>query len=64
MSTTGRIAPGGIFQDPDFDFSARIALGMASSGVSDVGLVLATLGRALTHLRMVDWLEDQLSQRG
>jgi len=43
MSTTGRIAPGGIFQDPDFDFSARIALGMASSGVSDVGLVLATL---------------------
>ena len=22
------------------------------------------MGRALTHLRMVDWLEDQLSQRG
>jgi hypothetical protein len=45
MGTTSRIAPGGIFQDPDLDFSARIALGMVASGVSDVGLVLATLDK-------------------
>ena len=45
MGTTSRIAPGGIFQDSDFDFSARIALGMVASGVSDVGVVFATLDR-------------------
>ncbi len=50
MSPTGRIAvsriaAGGFFGDPDFDFQARIALGLAAGGVGDIGLVLATLDR-------------------
>lgn len=37
MSPTGRIAvsriaAGGFFGDPDFDFQARIALGLAAGG--------------------------------
>ena len=39
------IPPGGFFKDPDFDFGARNALGAASAGVGDVGLVLATMDR-------------------
>jgi dienelactone hydrolase len=38
-------APGGFFADADFDYEARILLGAASSGIGDVGLVLATLDR-------------------
>ncbi len=37
--------PGGLFEDPDFDFEARIVLGAAACGVGDVGLVLATLDK-------------------
>jgi len=38
-------APGGFFADADFDFETRIVLGAAASGIGDVGLVLATIGR-------------------
>jgi hypothetical protein len=42
----GRLsAPGGFFADADFDYEARIALGSTVAGISDVGLVLATLDR-------------------
>ena len=37
--------PGGFFANADFDYEARIVLGAAASGVGDVGLVLAALGR-------------------
>jgi hypothetical protein len=36
-------ALGGFFEDADFDYEARIALGATTSGVGDVGLVLALL---------------------
>lgn len=36
-------ATGGFFENPDFDYEARIVLGAAASGLGDVGLVLATL---------------------
>jgi hypothetical protein len=40
----GRLsAPGGFFKDADFDYEARIALGATTSGLGDVGLVLAIL---------------------
>jgi hypothetical protein len=41
--STGLSAKGGFFQNPDFDYEARIVLGAAASGLGDVGLVLATL---------------------
>jgi len=45
VGDNSRIAPGGFFKSTDFDFEARIALGAASAGVGDVGLVFATLDR-------------------
>jgi hypothetical protein len=41
----GKSMPGGFFADADFDYEARIALGATTSGVGDVGLVLAILDR-------------------
>lgn len=35
--------PARFFADPDFDFEARMALGLASQGVGDIGGVLVTL---------------------
>jgi hypothetical protein len=36
---------GAFFDDPTFDFEARIALGATAQGIGDAGLVLATLSR-------------------
>lgn len=36
-------SPGAFFEDADFDFEARAALGRVVNGIGDVGLVLATL---------------------
>ncbi|PWI45062.1 dipeptidyl aminopeptidase [Streptomyces sp. ICBB 8177] len=44
-SVAARSARGGLFQDLDFDYEARLALGAAACGTGDVGLVLATLDR-------------------
>jgi hypothetical protein len=41
----GKSMPGGFFANADFDYEARIALGATTSGVGDVGLVLAILDR-------------------
>ena len=38
-------AAGAFTTDPGMDFDARCTLGMASTGIGDVGIVLATLGR-------------------
>lgn len=35
--------PTRFFGDPDFDFEARLALGLAAQGVGDIGKVLVTL---------------------
>jgi hypothetical protein len=40
-----RVIETGFFADRDFDYEARIALGNASQGLMDAGLVLATIAR-------------------
>ncbi|MCP3102436.1 dipeptidyl aminopeptidase [Myxococcus sp. K15C18031901] len=43
VSRRGPGVPDRFFADPDFDFEARTALGLASQGVGDIGQVLVTL---------------------
>ncbi len=43
LGFTGAGVPQRFFEDPDFDFEARLALGLAAQGVGDVGQVLKTL---------------------
>jgi fermentation-respiration switch protein FrsA (DUF1100 family) len=40
-----RTPPGGFYSEPALDFGSRIALGLTTGGVSDVGIVLATLDK-------------------
>jgi hypothetical protein len=42
----GPSSPGGFYANAGFDYEARMVLGGAASGISDVGLVLATLDLA------------------
>lgn len=45
MTEKGKIQPGGFYSEPALDFGARIALGLTTGGVSDVGIVYATLDK-------------------
>jgi dienelactone hydrolase len=49
-------APGGLFEDSDFDYEARIMLGATACGVGDVGPVLATIDR-ITDGDAHSWFE-------
>jgi hypothetical protein len=65
----GLTALGGFFKHPDFDFEARIALGATTSGVGDVGLVLAILdqitdGDAQSWFNAWNAMADDLAARG
>jgi hypothetical protein len=45
MTEKGKIQPGGFYSEPALDFGARIALELTTGGVSDLGIVYATLDK-------------------